>query len=355
MNSGNDYRVILSNEDINDNMKSHYSFPYIVIKKDDQILEQTNKEWFSKLSNIIKDPNSGKVEYFNVYGRKVMVPWALDGVAAFTFEQICQRPLASADYITLSSNYHTFIIDDVPILKSSMKPDARRFISLIDSLYESKCRLILRCHSKPDDLFFPDAPDEQLDHNTVDSTTQETIARAHIDSENPYRPNVSSYDSIGDHEEEVKNSKKQIKSNFANVSAFTGEDEKFAFKRAISRIKEMTGSKIWWESQKWKPMDLNMRPWEEEEELKNTKLNINLKEIKSNENEEISIKGSFASQLSPNLKSSKLLKEKDKKDLPPTLADSHFWSMGIWGSGIKRKDEIAKQWVRGNSTYVTTQ
>lgn len=54
--------------------------------------------------------------------------------------------------------------------------------------------------------------------------------------------------------------------NFSKVSAFTGEDERFAYKRAVSRLKEMTGSKRWVEEAHWKPLETDARPWESFEE-----------------------------------------------------------------------------------------
>ena len=69
-----------------------------------------------------------------VYGRDLVVPWAYKGVAKFSFKTLCEGALGPADYITLGSTYHTIILTDVPVLLLNAKNEARRLITLIDSL-----------------------------------------------------------------------------------------------------------------------------------------------------------------------------------------------------------------------------
>ncbi|GMF78742.1 unnamed protein product [[Candida] boidinii] len=98
-----------------------------------------------------------------------------------------------------------------------------------------------------------------------------------MDITNPYRPNVQSYED-GSNEYETKydnedtfkeettcNNTKSIKESkdFKNLSNFIGEDEIFAYKRAISRIIEMTSSETWINNNNWMPLDSSMRPWED--------------------------------------------------------------------------------------------
>jgi predicted ATPase len=72
----------------------------------------------------------------NVYGRKVKVPWAVDKVARFTFADLCEQALGTADYITLASNFETIIIDQAPYMYLRHKNQARRLINLVDALCE---------------------------------------------------------------------------------------------------------------------------------------------------------------------------------------------------------------------------
>ena len=69
--------------------------------------------------------------------------------------------------MTLTSTFDTIVITDIPVLKISDKNQARRFISLIDALYEARCRLICLASAPPDRLFFPDAA-ENISHSIED-------------------------------------------------------------------------------------------------------------------------------------------------------------------------------------------
>lgn len=94
-----------------------------------------------------------------VYGRQVKAPWVVGGMAQFTFAELCEAPLGPADFTTLAATFHTIIVTDIPVLKLSAKNEARRLITLLDSLYESKTRLLALAETNIDELFFPDAID----------------------------------------------------------------------------------------------------------------------------------------------------------------------------------------------------
>jgi hypothetical protein len=91
-----------------------------------------------------------------VYGRQVLVPKHLEGVTYWEFETLCGGTFGPADYITLASTFHTLILDAVPVLHLSRKNEARRLITLLDALYEARCKLIIRAEAGPDELFFPE-------------------------------------------------------------------------------------------------------------------------------------------------------------------------------------------------------
>ncbi|KAJ2960678.1 hypothetical protein NQ176_g11041 [Zarea fungicola] len=139
-----------------------------------------------------------------VYGRRVAIPKHYDGTVFWDFEQLVGA-LGPADYITMASLFHTFIIDNVPTLSLLQKNEARRFITFLDALYETRCKLIVRAESLPDYLFFPTikklhsksigqgaAPDQATEDG--DATYSETIAEVYQDQMSPFRPNVSYYD-----------------------------------------------------------------------------------------------------------------------------------------------------------------
>ncbi len=88
-----------------------------------------------------------------VKGRKLAVPLAARGVARLEFEELCGRPLGAEDYLTLARRYHTVILGGVPILHEDNRDKAKRFMILVDALYEAKTKLILGAEAPPDSLY----------------------------------------------------------------------------------------------------------------------------------------------------------------------------------------------------------
>lgn len=88
-----------------------------------------------------------------VFGRKLDVPLAANGAARFTFNELCGRPLAAADYVALAESFHTILLDDILALKSENANEARRFSLLIDTLYDEKTKFICSAAVSPDELY----------------------------------------------------------------------------------------------------------------------------------------------------------------------------------------------------------
>ncbi|KAJ1952220.1 ATPase, partial [Linderina pennispora] len=72
-------------------------------------------------------------------GRTLNVPASANGVARFTFAQLCKDAHSAADYIELAKHYKAVFLTDVPVMHMSDRNEARRFITLIDALYEAHC------------------------------------------------------------------------------------------------------------------------------------------------------------------------------------------------------------------------
>lgn len=207
-----------------------------------------------------------------VYGRTVTVPKQQNGVAYWNFDVVTQS-FGPADYISLASNFHTFVIDNVPILTLSMKNEARRFITLLDALYEARCKLLIRAAAGPDDLFFPDTrrqarrAEESSGATTEepgDATYSETIAEVFQDQMSPFRPNIATYSDSPDSDQDSDfGAEPNTKIDFGNVGAFTGQDERFAYKRAASRLWELCSTQ--WHArigEWWQPLSAEARHWE---------------------------------------------------------------------------------------------
>ncbi len=75
------------------------------------------------------------------------------GVARFTFDELCKKPLGAADYLTLARHYPTILLDRVPKMGMDERTWAARFVTLVDALYESKTKLVMSADAQPDDLY----------------------------------------------------------------------------------------------------------------------------------------------------------------------------------------------------------
>jgi cell division protein ZapE len=95
----------------------------------------------------------GRPETLWVMGRKFVVPLAADGVARFDFETLCGTALGPGDYLALATQFHTLILDGIPRLSPDNYDKARRFIVLIDTLYDQRVKLIASADATPDQLY----------------------------------------------------------------------------------------------------------------------------------------------------------------------------------------------------------
>lgn len=88
-----------------------------------------------------------------VMGRPVRVPLAADGVARFDFDALCGTPLGPGDYLAIANAFHTVLIDGIPRLSPANFDEARRFITLVDALYDQRVKLIASAEAQPDQLY----------------------------------------------------------------------------------------------------------------------------------------------------------------------------------------------------------
>lgn len=103
-------------------------------------------------SDLTDDAEPQPLE-LNVRGRKLDVPRAAKGVAWFTFEELCKRPLGPADYLALSEAFHTFVVAGIPVMRPEDRNEARRLVTFIDACYEHKSNVICSADAKPDALY----------------------------------------------------------------------------------------------------------------------------------------------------------------------------------------------------------
>lgn len=319
-----------------------------------------------------------------VYGRDFVISRHLSGATKWTFEELCGTNLGPADYITLASTFHTLILTDVPILTLLQKNEARRFITLLDALYEARCKILISAEAGPDDIFFPKIKQSPKDGvNTAsgdDEIYPETFSEIFQDQTSPFRPNTSSYISsasppsyssaplpfsqsqassarsiLADEDSDfgpvygagrshgpsdgapgAGNEIGRQSPDFARTGTFTGEDERFAYKRARSRLWEMCG-KRWWardEAGWWRPLGKDLRRWEGARE--DVGSHTRAQEVPHAE-KGISEKELFRYGASP---------FRTSQEAPPKFGWEHAWGLikwgkkaGAWGKGTEGLEE----------------
>lgn len=94
-----------------------------------------------------------KPDTLTVHGRAITVPLAAAGVARFSFAELCGRPLGPSDYLELATQFHTLVLSGIPLLGPENKDEARRFVTLVDALYEHKTTLICSAAAPPQSLY----------------------------------------------------------------------------------------------------------------------------------------------------------------------------------------------------------
>jgi len=88
-----------------------------------------------------------------IKGRVLHVPRSAHGVARFSFADICETPLAASDYLRLARDYHTIMIDRIPVMDYAERNAAKRFITLIDTLYDNRVKLMASAEANPAALY----------------------------------------------------------------------------------------------------------------------------------------------------------------------------------------------------------
>lgn len=89
----------------------------------------------------------------NVMGRRFLVPLAAGRVARFDFAALCGAALGAGDYLALATHYQALVLDAVPRLSPDNFDQARRFITLIDALYDHRVKLFAAAAAAPDSLY----------------------------------------------------------------------------------------------------------------------------------------------------------------------------------------------------------
>lgn len=121
----------------------------IYLTPDDDAARDKLEDAFQRLTNGAR----AHAASIPVQGRDVAIPKATQGVALVGFKDICGRPLGPADYLEIARRYHTLIIPGIPRMGPDNADMARRFVTLIDAMYEGHVKLICSAEAEPMALY----------------------------------------------------------------------------------------------------------------------------------------------------------------------------------------------------------
>ncbi|KAJ0481212.1 putative ATPase, AFG1, P-loop containing nucleoside triphosphate hydrolase [Helianthus annuus] len=208
--SETDYRRLLSQRSVN-LVTYFYPLNSIATKKFENVWDETVR----KLGEPVVSETVSVM-----FGRTLEVPESCNGVAKFTFEYLCGRPVGAADYIAVAKNYHTVFVSDIPMMSMRIRDKARRFIILIDELYNHHCCLYCSAASSIDELFQGTEEGTLFDLESFQFETETEGSKL--------RRDVLAEGNIGSGGAPA-----------GIISMLSGKEEMFAFRRAVSRLVEM--------------------------------------------------------------------------------------------------------------------
>lgn len=145
-------------------------------------LSTTATTELERIFRHLTDGIPSEPESFTVRGRTLSIARTARGVAMASFEELCARPLGPADYISLQAAFHTVILSDIPRMGPDMRNEAKRFITLIDVLYEHRVNLICSAAAEPEALYSEGAGAFEFARTTSrlnEMQTPDYIAQAH--------------------------------------------------------------------------------------------------------------------------------------------------------------------------------
>jgi cell division protein ZapE len=117
-------------------------------------------------------------------GRAIHVPRAGAGAARFDFTDLCRQPLGATDFLRIAQAFHTLVVENIPSMSGEHRNEAKRFILLIDTLYDNGVKLVASAEAEPDKLFAGNGSFESFEFRRTASRlhemrSNEYLARPH--------------------------------------------------------------------------------------------------------------------------------------------------------------------------------
>ena len=105
--------------------------------------------------NYLTDNILPEEDVLEVKGRKIIVS-TTEGIARFTFFQLCENSHGVEDYLIIAQKYHTVFLENVPKMGEDHRNEVKRFIMFIDAMYENKTNLVISADALSNQLYVGD-------------------------------------------------------------------------------------------------------------------------------------------------------------------------------------------------------
>jgi cell division protein ZapE len=146
-------------------------------------LDDKAKEALEQAFAALTDGALGERATLAVKGRLLTASRAAKRVAWFTFDELCNRPLGAIDYLALAEQFHTIILSGIPALGRERRDEARRFNTLVDTLYEAHANLVASAEVPPDRIY--PVGDGDFEFQRTVSRLMEMQSAAYIEGRRP--------------------------------------------------------------------------------------------------------------------------------------------------------------------------
>lgn len=115
-----------------------------------------------------------------VQGHALEIPDAAAGVARFGFADLCAKPLGATDYLAIARDFHTVVVEGIPRMGFGERNEAKRFIALIDTLYDHHVKLLASAEAEPSELYRADTGREAFEFDRTASRLIEMRSEAYL-------------------------------------------------------------------------------------------------------------------------------------------------------------------------------
>ena len=146
-----------------------------LVPPDDAAAGALDRAWAKMTGNAPYKPRD-----ISIKGRILRVPCSSNGVARFCFADLCEAPLAATDYLRLARDYHTILLDRIPVMDYPERNAARRFISLIDTLYDNAVKLMASAAADPASLYLATDGNEASEFKRTSSRLIEMSSQSYL-------------------------------------------------------------------------------------------------------------------------------------------------------------------------------